>query len=68
MANDQRSNKPWRSNTSELDEGSFNGVPICLALAKETTGAGKKRDKEKTRVSQRGKQDIARGVQQHVIH
>jgi hypothetical protein len=40
MAGDQGSSKPRRSNTGEFDEGSLDGVPICLALAK-TTAAGK---------------------------
>jgi hypothetical protein len=48
MADYQCSSKSWRSNTSKLDERSFNGVPICPVSAKETIVAGKKRNKEKT--------------------
>jgi hypothetical protein len=60
MANGQGDNKSWRSNTSKLDERSFNGVPICPASIKETTAVGKNQNKEKIRVSQRSKQDIER--------
>jgi hypothetical protein len=41
VADDQGSSKPWCGNTNKLDEGSFNGIPICPASAKETTAAGK---------------------------
>jgi hypothetical protein len=55
MANGQGDNKSWRSNTSKLDERSFNGVPICPASIKEMTAVGKNQNKEKIRVSQRSK-------------
>jgi hypothetical protein len=42
MADGQGSSKSWRSNTSKLDERSFNGVPICLASAKEKIAIGNK--------------------------
>jgi hypothetical protein len=41
MADDQGSSKPWRSNTSKLDEGSLNGVPVWPALAEKATTTGK---------------------------
>jgi hypothetical protein len=51
MADDHGSCKPWHHDTSKFKEGSFNGVPVPLALAKETIATGKKQDKEKTRIS-----------------
>jgi hypothetical protein len=41
MADDQGSSKPWHSNTSKLDEGSLNGLPVCPAPAEETIAVGK---------------------------
>jgi hypothetical protein len=33
MSDDPDSSKPWLSNTSKLDKGSLNGVPVCPAPA-----------------------------------
>jgi hypothetical protein len=42
MADDQGSSKPWYNNTSKLDEGSLDGVPVCLAPAEKAIALGKK--------------------------
>jgi hypothetical protein len=42
MADDQGSSKPWRSNTSKLDKGSLNGVPVRLAPTEKVTVVRKK--------------------------
>jgi hypothetical protein len=42
MADDQSSSKSWRSNTDRFKKGSFNGVPIRPALAKEAIATRKK--------------------------
>jgi hypothetical protein len=46
MADDQENSKPLRSNTSELDEGSFNEVQIRPTSAKEMTAARKSEIRE----------------------
>jgi hypothetical protein len=42
MADDQGGSKPWRSNTSKLNEGSLNGVLVCPAPAEKAAAAEKK--------------------------
>jgi hypothetical protein len=42
MADNQSSSQPRRSYTTKFDMGSFNGVPICPAPAKEAPVTGKK--------------------------
>jgi hypothetical protein len=53
VADDQSSSQSQHGDTSEFDKGSFNGVSICPVSAKEAIAIGKKRNKEKARVSQR---------------
>jgi hypothetical protein len=41
MADEQGSCKPWCSNTSKLDEGSLDGVPVRLAPTEKEIVVGK---------------------------
>jgi hypothetical protein len=42
VADDQSSSQSRRGDTINFNEGSFNGVSICPALAKEALATGKK--------------------------